>query len=162
MNLWQITDSCGGHTALLQPFSSHIRIKICWGRFYWKTGVRIPHFPSWGLLQGDMCPKEQTPSLATAQLLGCSIYLPSKLRRFQAFHFLAQQRVGNFASQSSWLESLNLVIPPQQEVDSPATKATAANTWNLPDSFKNASSWLLLILPVTYRHGQQTQFRTCL
>lgn len=47
---------------------------------YWKTGVRIPHFPSWSLLQGDMWPKEQTPSLVTAQLLGCSIYLPSKLR----------------------------------------------------------------------------------
>lgn len=32
------------------------------------------------LLQGDMWPKEQTPSLVTAQLLGCFIYLPSKLR----------------------------------------------------------------------------------
>lgn len=28
MNLWQITDSCGGHTALLQPFSSHICINL--------------------------------------------------------------------------------------------------------------------------------------
>lgn len=43
--------------------------------------VTNPCFPPWGLWLGDNEPQATNPSLASAQLLGSSIYLLSKLRR---------------------------------------------------------------------------------
>lgn len=131
--------------------ATQVHSKSCHGRFYQKTVVTDSPSPLWGPWTGDNVPQATNPSLAATQLLGSSIYLLSKPRHCSPFS--GPVEVWKLCFTRLMVGKLNLVIPPQQEVDSPAMKPTAVSTQDLPDRFKHTSPWLFLILLAMYRHA---------